>query len=276
MLNLIDNLLESYIKIRKPYLSIVAILKNEASYIKEWIEYHRLVGVSKFYLYDNDSTDNVYEILKPYIDKGIVVYIKFPGSAQQHNAYNDAINKYKYETKWLAIIDLDEFIVPVETKTIPDFLKKFEKNVALGVNWLMFDYNNHEQKPEGLVIENYTRVAYEFIANNHIKSIVNPRQVTGVQTPHSFYYKNNQLAVNENYENLDWALTKNISFKKIRINHYHCKSREEYMIKLERGNADKLEKRPFNIALFDFGNTNDTLIIDKYLTKLKERLEING
>ncbi|MBR0260666.1 MAG: glycosyltransferase family 2 protein [Selenomonadaceae bacterium] len=39
-------------------LAIVAILKNEGRYLKEWLDYHLSAGVDHFYLYDNDSTDN--------------------------------------------------------------------------------------------------------------------------------------------------------------------------------------------------------------------------
>ena len=39
-------------------VSACAIFQNEAPYLKEWIEYHRLIGVEHFYLYNNGSTDN--------------------------------------------------------------------------------------------------------------------------------------------------------------------------------------------------------------------------
>jgi hypothetical protein len=42
----------------KHYLSICAIFKDEAPYLQEWIEFHRLLGVEKFYLYNNNSRDN--------------------------------------------------------------------------------------------------------------------------------------------------------------------------------------------------------------------------
>lgn len=32
-------------------LSIVAIIKNEGQYIEEWVRYHIIAGVQKFYLY---------------------------------------------------------------------------------------------------------------------------------------------------------------------------------------------------------------------------------
>jgi hypothetical protein len=50
------------------YLSAVLIAKNEASYLVEWLEFHRLVGIEHVYLYDNGSTDQTPELLRPYRD----------------------------------------------------------------------------------------------------------------------------------------------------------------------------------------------------------------
>jgi hypothetical protein len=41
------------------YLGAFAIFKDEASYLPEWFEFHRLVGVERFFLYDNGSSDGV-------------------------------------------------------------------------------------------------------------------------------------------------------------------------------------------------------------------------
>lgn len=53
-------------------LAIVAIIKNEGQYIEEWLRYHIVAGVQKFFLYDNDSSDNTREILEKYIRAGYV------------------------------------------------------------------------------------------------------------------------------------------------------------------------------------------------------------
>src|SRR5687768_12283024 len=98
-------------------LSICAIFQNEGPYLKEWIEYHKLLGVEHFYLYNNFSEDNFKEILEPYIKKGEVELTEwnFTSSNQvewtkvQCDAYNHAIKKAKNKSKWLALIDLDEF-----------------------------------------------------------------------------------------------------------------------------------------------------------------------
>ena len=50
-------------------IAVAAIFYNEAQYIKEWIEFHLMVGVDRLFLYDNGSSDHFQSILKPYIDR---------------------------------------------------------------------------------------------------------------------------------------------------------------------------------------------------------------
>ena len=43
-------------------LAIVAIVKDEAHYLKEWLDYHLAAGVDHFFIYDNDSKDDTREV----------------------------------------------------------------------------------------------------------------------------------------------------------------------------------------------------------------------
>ena len=43
--------------------------KNEAPNLKEWLEYHHMVGVQHFALYNNNSTDDYRSVLDPYVNK---------------------------------------------------------------------------------------------------------------------------------------------------------------------------------------------------------------
>lgn len=275
----LKHLNDVYFELPKVYLSIVSIAKNEGPYIKEWIEYHKLVGVERFYFYDNASTDNTREVLEPYIKDGTVIYNYCEGSCLQNLVYADAILKYKNQTRWLAIIDLDEYIVPTEKDNIPDFLKDYEKYPAVGINWVMFDSNGHKTKPlsgGGLVTANYTRVYknYGLPDNRHIKSIVNPKKVWCINCPHFALYKNNQFAVNENFDKIHEAFTEFNSIKKIRINHYYSKSEEEYAKKTERGNADNSAKREYVSKLVNFPDYEYDYAIQKYVPELKKRMNI--
>ena len=54
------------------YLSAVAIVKNEGRYLREWLEFQRLMGAEHVYLYDNGSTDSTDEVLAPFVAEGLL------------------------------------------------------------------------------------------------------------------------------------------------------------------------------------------------------------
>ncbi len=276
-----DNILKNKNEQRqKCELAICAIYKNEPD-IKEWIEYHRLIGIDRFYLYDNDSDDNSREILKPYIENGIVVYKYVSGRCMQVPVYRDAVFRYKNETKWLAIIDLDEYIVPVSTNNLKDFLKEYDKYPAVGVNWLMFDSNGLVKRPNKPVIEAYTRCDYNFPSNKMIKSIVKPNKVLSITDPHFCYYRKKLLAVDENFKELkpdsnggNYSVNTEMPMNKIRINHYHTKSQEDWERKMGIGFADstKIREHSPGHLVFDRYDSDDTIL--KYLPQLKKNMNM--
>ncbi|MDR2338172.1 MAG: glycosyltransferase family 92 protein [Deltaproteobacteria bacterium] len=249
------------------YLSIAAILKDEAPYIEEWIEYHLLVGVEHFYLYDNESTDNLQKVLQPYINRGIVVYESWAGQAQQVSVYNDAVLKCKAETRWLAIIDADEFIVPLQDENIPQFLQSYEQYPAVVLNWFIFDCAGHINQPSGLVIENYTRGN----RGTHIKSIVNPRKVAHANI-HGHVYFNQELAVTENFMTVSGDFVQYDFVKRIQLNHYWTKSYAEFKAKVERGVADHNPNYILEKECYIFPAAEYNYAILKYLPKLKRAL----
>ena len=81
-----------------------------------------MAGVNHFYLYDNDSTDDSAEIIKPYVEAGLVEYFFMPGKVMQLVAYNDAVKKFKFQCRYMAFIDLDEFIFPRKRQSISEIV----------------------------------------------------------------------------------------------------------------------------------------------------------
>jgi len=102
----------------KHELAVCAIMKDEGPYLKEWLDYHILVGVQHFYLYDNGCTDDTDDILKSYIEAKVATLIRFPGERMQKNAYNDCIARFYNEAKWILDQVVDEFDT-VEEYTSP-------------------------------------------------------------------------------------------------------------------------------------------------------------
>ncbi len=270
-------------------LSIVAIIKNERN-ILEWIEYHRLVGVEHFYIYDNESTDGLEEKLKPYIEEGLVTYTYYPGKYLQFKSYNDAIEKYKYDTKWLAVIDGDEYIVPMEEgKNLLEILDGIERDYmnhimrhavyvgGVGVNWRDYGTSGHKTPVDGLIIEHYKyRGEDDFYQNVHIKTIYNPRVVSNISNPHyGSFISDKWINISENGSYIRGSYFYDSMCKKIRINHYFSKSEEELVSKNKRGWPDRDLYRPDEKELYEAGvmcNKVYDPIMDKFVDEVKKRL----
>jgi len=161
----------------KNNLSICAIFRNEVLYLKEWIEFHLLVGVEKFYLYNNRSDDNYLEILKPYIEKEIVVLTEWNiNPPAQLEAYTHCASTYGKYSKWIAFIDIDEFLFSSKYNTVAEALNILpEQCEAIGVNWMCFGSGEQQEWEDKPVIERFTlRKNSDIPANNYIKSIIQP------------------------------------------------------------------------------------------------------
>lgn len=239
------------------YLAVCAIAKDEGRYFPEWIEWHRKTGVEKFYIYDNGSTDGTREILQPYIDSGVVDYKYFPGQKMQLAAYDDCLALHRYDARWLAFIDIDEFIVPQSDPSAADFLKRFEQFPAVEINWLIFGSNGEKESSDRPVMERFTRHSKgDHILNRHVKSIVNPRRIFNMIGCHEAARINGKAA--DSHGN---PVT--VSFRDrtpqqdvIRINHYAVKSLREFRDKQARGRASG-RQRPVPDSYFTQYDLND-------------------
>ena len=228
-------------------LAMLAIAKNEADYISEWLSFHKLQGVECVFLYDNESTDGMKDVLQPYIDDGFVVYHTIQGKGKQMEAYNDAIKRYGDQCKYMAVIDCDEFLLPVDTnETLIDVIDRtFEKDRyagGVGVNWCLYGSSGIEEKTEGLVIERFlNRAQASFEKNVHIKSIVKPQTVKLFRNPHNPQYQRGFYTIDMEGHLIGSFYHQIASFCGLRINHYFCKSKQEWVDRRKIGRGDKVD-----------------------------------
>jgi len=237
------------------YLSVLAVTKNESPYLREWIEYHHNLGVEKFYICDDQSTDETFKILLPYINSGTVIYKKIYRNNKkgflpevQRKIYTKAVRRYKNKTRWLAIFDIDEFFVPLKHNSIVEFLKEYEEFSQIIIHWKMFGSSGHTAKPAGLVIENYN-YSHEDV---HLtgKSIVNPRAILGQAEVH--YSKVIGMPVDERkhlYPQDPSVIGATADI--MCINHYWSKSEEEFVSRRGYLASDVLKKFDAQAVKFD-------------------------
>ncbi len=212
------------------------MFKNEGPYLKEWLEFHMLVGVEHFYLYNNLSTDNYYAVLEPYVKKGIVDLIDWPYSTPgnwtsvQLRAFTDGIKRAQGQAKWLAVLDLDEFLFAVQEDNVAHFLTDYENYGGVCANWQFFGTSHVQKIPlDKLMIETLTLKAdTNYQANRQVKSIVRPERVARVIHPHFFIYKPPFFQVNANKQRFQGSMTYRVDIDKLRINHYWTGDEEHF------------------------------------------------
>ena len=169
--------LHSMLKTKKTYkyeASLCLIFRDEAPYLKEWIEYHSLIGIDHFYLYNNNSTDNFAEVLEPYVRDGKVTLLDWPQNYSQVEAYRHCYNINKAETHWLGFIDTDEFLnLSVKAgNNLKEFFGKYNAYPSLFLFWRMFGTSGiMTENTSALVTERYTS-CWPYLSN-HGKSFIN-------------------------------------------------------------------------------------------------------
>ena len=148
-------------------LSVCAVFRNEGHVLREWLEHYIAEGVDHFYLINNNSTDNYMNILERYIKRGMItlknsdVTWEYADSQAHKHIFNDNVYKHRFETKWMLMVDLDEFMYGRKGKTIAEYLDTVDDDVGnVYVEWRFFTTNGHKQRPNGLVRSLTRRVKY--------------------------------------------------------------------------------------------------------------------
>ncbi len=161
---------------------------EQGPYLREWIEFHRIVGVTHFWLYNNNSQDDYLQVLQPYMDKGIVELRDWPSPLEddwtryQNAAYADCLSHCIGRTKWLAVIDIDEFIVPTTRRALVDTLRRLEQHKGVGglmLFWQFFGTSYlHDIPADRTMVEMLKlKAPWNYSGNHQVKSIIRPERV---------------------------------------------------------------------------------------------------
>ncbi|MGB1230245.1 MAG: glycosyltransferase family 92 protein [Holosporaceae bacterium] len=188
----------------KYYLCVAAIFRDEARFLKEWIEYYLMMGVEHFYLTNHLSEDNYMEVLQPYIDKGLVTLRhetqEVTGDYSvwrsiQSRAFTCASDALAKKTEWLLLVDTDEYVVPYHKDSFAEFLRDYDDFAAVAIQWKTFGAGAVEEvKPDELSIEKLVMGKPDDAAdltsgvlpnvNVGIKSVIKPRYASGPPMDH--------------------------------------------------------------------------------------------
>lgn len=258
------------------YLGIVAIVRDEQD-LREWVAYHRAIGVEKFWIYDNESVERVDKVLRDYVKQGWVRVFRIHGRCRQcAGAYRHAIRHTRDKAEWVAFIDADEFLLPHSHDDIKEWLAARAAASAIGVNWQIFGNNGHVERPPGLVMENYIRRAeVAFAPNQHVKTIARPLTLRCARNPHCFKMRGDHTMLNPDgrpiavSEKFGQAFQVPPAVESIQINHYFTRSFADFKLKQARrgGNSG----RPRATETFHRYNAEANRVVDPRILRHLER-----
>jgi len=263
----------------KSRLAIATIFKHENAYLREWIEFHHMVGFDHFFLYDNDGSEESRALLQGYEEAGLVTrhpwthldgtrhdsVTRFGGRDKNHMAFGHAATHHRNDCEWLMKVDIDEFVMPTEEESVLATVDGYDRNKIKGLQLprINFGDGGHRKKPDGLVVESYTHREREIsdhkdLANTHFLS--------------DNRFKNSAHS---------WAYRLTAGGKKIpqreirglRINHYYTKSLEECLLR-----QNMMLTRPKTETEFTQQNQGLNEVIDesmlRFVPELKKRLAL--
>lgn len=255
------------------FLAIASIFKNENPYLLEWIEFHRLVGVDHFFLYDNDGGPETEVLLRSYIEEGIVTrhrWTQYDGSRhdrptgfgrrdKNHLAFGHAARNHAKQCDWLMKIDLDEFLLPMAGNHLRPLIARYDRNRVRGLCVPRFNFGDggHVKKPAGLVTESY--LTREAESSDH-KDLANSKFLSHnnfTNSAHSWGYR--------------WfkrgRLLKESEIEDLRVYHYYTKSLEE-----SRDRQNMMRTRPKSEQEFFAQNRMLNAVEDKAMLRFSDEL----
>jgi hypothetical protein len=234
--------------------AIVVSMRDEGISILEWIAHYRAVGFTGIFVYTNDSVDGSGDLLRILANHGVVTLIDnitsgriFPqGKAFAHSLhFLPELRDYE----WVLYADADELLVPAEEYdwSIRNVLKEIASRYpdrppsAICYHWRWFISNFEYARTEGLMLERFQHALPQTVFKSVVRlaDVLSMRQIHMPEVVSGSFFVDSALDVihgslgeNPCREEV-WAYRGN-GYRGGQLNHYWCKSFEEFLIKKHR------------------------------------------
>lgn len=254
----------------KAFSTVAAIAKNEGRYIAEWIAYNFAIGFDRIIIFSNDSTDATDQIVSTIaaLDSRVtlVKWPSIPDTSPQITAYAHALTIVT--TPWIIFLDIDEFLVPYADGSVRGFLGRVPGDVAsVHVNWRNFGSGGRTSPDYGFVTKTFFHAADPGWENHcHFKTFARIDRATDVHI-HDIGSSTGRRVLSDfqDFQMTERGMANRIVHDGIQINHYQCKTYEEFRARMMRGDANYAFKHPRDhsrerFAILDRNETTDMRI----------------
>lgn len=120
---------------RKEYkMCVCTMLRNQAKFLKEWIIYHAQIGVEKWFIYDNNSDDNIKQVIESMSGSPNynITHRLWPWVKTQEAGFAHCAVHARDSCEWVGFIDVDEFLFFPADMTLHDVLHNYSSRLSVG------------------------------------------------------------------------------------------------------------------------------------------------
>ena len=217
--------------------SACLFLYHSRDLLTTWIIHNKKLGFDHLYIIDSNYSKDTYEYLSIEINKG---YITYEDSRQQHGISvtpdtvpNIFFQKYHNETKWMIVLEIDEYIVLKEHFSINTLINEYNNFSSISIIRYLFGSNNYIEHRDN-IFESYTKRVDDNILTGqfYYKPLIQTDHITQLNK-NDAGYKSGRYSVDETKNFVTGEKPKRIRTDIIQINAYVLRSYDDYMEKIK-------------------------------------------
>ena len=247
-------------------MRVLAILtvRNEGSFLLEWLAHHRAAGVTDFLVFSNDCTDGTNAMLDRLQAMGWLTHVRNDAHAEKGPQWQAlklaAGHPLVRAADWITVIDIDEFInIHTGDRTIPALLAALPAADAITLTWRMFGNAGVETLRDEPVTASFTRAADDpldwpwravmfktLYRNDGRFGQPGVHRPKGKATPDQRWFDGAGRPLPGGPQRIFSRLGET-NHSLVQLNHYALGSMEGYLVKADRGRANR------DASAFDLG-----------------------
>ncbi|MBI1218765.1 MAG: glycosyltransferase family 2 protein [Rhodobacteraceae bacterium] len=262
----------------------VTTMKNEGAFLLEWLAHHRAAGFTDFLVFSNDCTDGTDAMLDRLAAMGWLTHVPNPGpySEGPQWAALKAADRHPLvaAADWLLVCDVDEFVtIRTGDHTVPALLAALPTATAITLTWRFFGNDRVVGYDDRPVTETFRRAApavlewpwraamFKTLFRNDGSyrklGVHRPRNPDPDRLAAQVWYDGSGRRLGPAFHTArvfsDFGQD---NFGLVQLNHYALGAMESYVVKADRGRANR-EAGAFDMAYWvdrNFCDVEDSAI----------------
>ncbi|MCB6176840.1 glycosyltransferase family 2 protein [Rhodobacter sp. Har01] len=239
----------------------VTTLRNEASFLLEWLAHHRACGFTDFLVFSNDCTDGTDAMLDRLAEMGWLTHVPNDGPHDEGPQWAALKSASRHPlvaaADWILVLDIDEFVnVHVGDRTVPALLDALPQATAIPLTWRLFGNAGVVACDGRAVTETFTRAApavlhwpwramlFKTLFRNDGSygrlGVHRPRAPDPERLPQARWFDGSGEELPEAFRTARiFSDLGRDHYRLVQLNHYALGSMESFLVKADRGRANR-------------------------------------